>query len=527
MRVLRLATLALAALLAVPLAAALPASAASVLNRGTGAEPTSLDPHKGFAGSAVIILYDLFQGLMTPDAAGKATFGQAESFTVSPDGLVYTFKLRPNLQWSDGVALTAEDFVYSMRRALDPKTASRLASQLYPIKGARAVNRGAPPETLGVRALDPRTVQITLESPKVFFPDILISIIAAPVPRHVIEKLGDEWTKPGNLVSNGAFMLKEYVPQSYIRAEKNAKFWDAGNVKLDAVVYTPTEDLGTSLRRFRAKELDIALNFPPDQIGWIKENLKTELKTAPALGIYYFLLNTAKPPFDDVRVRKALSMAIDRQGMIDRVLKNDVIPAWGVVPGAVSGTTPRTDPMAGKSMGERQAAARALLTEAGYGPGKPLKFTLRYNTLEENRIIAVTLAAMWKPLGVEVTLQNADFRAITQAAQQGDFEMLNYTWYAPYDDPTAFLTVLGSGNPNNRSFYSNAAYDKLLAETDGMTDAGKRLAALKQAEDMAMADEPLIPLYFYVNRSLVHKEVKGWVPNPKSANLARFLSVER
>lgn len=506
---------------------AFPAQAQNVLNRGTGAEPSSLDPHKGFAGSAVIILYDMFQGLMTPDAAGKVTYGQAESFKVSADGLTYTFTLRPNLQWSDGVAITAEDFVWSMRRALDPKTASRLASQLYPIKGARAVNRGAPGETLGVRAVDARTLEITLEAPKVFFPEILISVVAAPVPRHVIEKLGDDWTKPGNLVSNGAFTLKEYVPQSFIRAEKNAKFWDAANVKLDAVVYTPTEDLGTSLRRFRAKELDIALNFPPDQIGWIKQNLAQELKTAPALGLYYILVNTTKPPFNDARVRRALSLAIDREGMIERVLKNDVIPAWGIVPGAVSNTTPKLDPMAGKSMAERQAAARALLTDAGFGPNNPLKFTLRYNTLEENRIIAVTLAAMWKPLGVEVNLQNADFRAITQAAAQGDFEMLNYTWYAPYDDPTAFLTLLGTGNPNNRSGYTNPAFDKLLGETDSMTDATARRAALKQAEELAMADDPVIPLYFYINRSLVHPHVKGWTPNPKSANLARFLSVER
>ncbi len=356
---------------------------AGSLHRGTNTEPRSLDPHLAVGNSAAIILYDIFTGLMTLDAAGKVVPGVAKSYTVSDDGLVYTFNLRDGAVWSDGSPLTAEDFVYSFRRLLAPQTAARFASQLYPILNAQQVNRGeAPPEALGVLAIDARTLQVTLAQPTAYLPQLMAANAASPVPRHVIETEGRGWTRPGKMVSNGAYVLTEHVPATLIRAAKNDLFFDADNVAIDEVVYYPTENQGTSLSRFRAGELDVILNFPADQIDRIRETMPDVLHITPALGVYYLAPNLKRPPFDDVRVRRALSMAIDRDAIVSRLLPPGTAPATNLVPPVTDGYSGTPADFAEVPLNQRIAQARALLRDAGFGPDTPLTFSLKSDPIE-------------------------------------------------------------------------------------------------------------------------------------------------
>ncbi|MBL8644955.1 MAG: peptide ABC transporter substrate-binding protein [Rhodospirillaceae bacterium] len=504
------------------------AAAKMVLNRSSAADPDTLDPHVSSGNSAAIVLYDIFQPLMTLDDKGEVTAGAAESYTVSPDGLTYTFKLRPNLKWSDGTPLTAEDFVYSFRRIQSPETAGRYAQWFWSVKNAEAVNKKqAKPEDMGVKALDARTVQISLATPSPIFLEIMATFTSSPVPRHVVEKFGREWTAPERIVSNGAYMVTERVPQTRIKAVKNPNFYDAANVKIDEANYFPTENLGTVLNRFRAGELDVALNFPPDQIEWIRQNLPKELHIAPNLGVYYFLVNNTKPPLNDPRVRKALSMAIDREGMVSKLLNTGVIPGYSLVSPVVANYSVYKPAYAAQAMPARMAEAKKLLSEAGFGPGKPLKITLQFDTLEENRKMAVAMAAMWKPLGVDVELANSEFRDLTRRARTGDYDIMRWAYFSPFNDASAYLNLLRTGDASNFSGFANAEYDKLMLEANTIIDMKRRAALMYQAEQILLDTQAIIPVYHYVARRLIHTYVKNWNDNPRNANLTRYLSVER
>ncbi len=504
------------------------ANAKMVLNRSSAADPDTLDPHVSSGNSAAIVLYDIFLPLMTLDAKGEVVPGAAESYTVSPDGLTYTFKLRPDLKWSDGKAITAEDFVYSLRRIQNPETAGRYAQWFWSIKNAEAVNKKqAKPEDLGVKAVDARTVQITLATPSPIFLEIIATFTASPVPKHVVEKFGREWTAPEHIVSNGAYMVTERVPQTRIKAVKNPNFYDAANVKIDEANYYPTENLGTALSRFRAKELDAALNFPPDQIEWIKQNLPKELHIAPNLGVYYFLINNKKPPFNDERVRKALSMSIDREGLVSKLLNTGVTPGYSLVSPVVANYSVYKPAYATQTMKDRMAEAKKLLTDAGFGPGKPLKLTLQFDTLEENRKMAVAMSAMWKPLGVEVELANSEFRDLTRRARTGDFDIMRWAYFSPFNDASAYLNLLRTGDASNFSGFASAEYDKLMAEANTIIDMKRRAELMNQAEKILLDTQAVIPVYHYVARRLIQTYVKNWNDNPRNANLTRYLSVEK
>ena len=321
-----------AAMMAATFAGAGQAAAESVLHVGNMGEPASLDPHYVSGTWENRIVGDMFLGLTTEGPDGKTVPGAAESWTISPDGLVYTFKLRKH-SWSDGKPVTAEDFVFAMRRILNPETAAEYASLLYTVKNGEAVNTGkAKPEELGVRAVDAGTLEITLEGPTPYFLDQLPHYTAYPVPKHVVEDLGKDWSKQGNIVSNGAYKLQEWVPNDHITLVKNAEFYAADSVSIDKVVLYPQEDRTAVQKRFRAGEIDVATDFASDQIDWLKANMPKETRIAPYLGIYYYPINTRKPPFDDKRVRQALSMAIDRDAIVDKVMKTGEIAAYSFVP---------------------------------------------------------------------------------------------------------------------------------------------------------------------------------------------------
>ncbi len=319
----------------------LAASAETVWNRGNSADPESLDPHKTSTVYEAHILKDLFEGLVMQDAKAALIPGAAESWTVSADGTVYTFKLRDNGVWSNGDPVTADDFVYSFRRLEDPATAAEYASMLYVIKNAQAVNEGkAKPEEIGVRAIDPKTLEITLNAPTPYFLEMLTHQSTYPVNRASIEKLGADWIKPGNLVSNGAFTLAEFVPNDHIRLVKNPKFHDAANVKLDAVNYIPTEDRSTAMKRYEAGELDSNDDIPTEQLADIQAKFGDQVRLGPYLGTYYYAVAWDKAPWDNIKLRRAISMAIDRDFLAEKVWGNSMIPAYGMVPPASPATRP-------------------------------------------------------------------------------------------------------------------------------------------------------------------------------------------
>ena len=492
-------------------------------------EPKSLDPHSVSGTWENTVVGDLFMGLATDSADAKPVPGAAESWTISDDGLTYTFKLRDHA-WSDGTPVTAEDFVYAWRRLLDPNRGAEYASIMYPVKNAQAINAGTNTDlaSLGVSARDERTLEVTLEQPTGYFIELLTHYTAYPLPRHVVEKFGNEWIKPGNLVVNGPYLVTEWVPHSHLTALKNDKFYDAANVKIDKVIYYPLEDRNAALRRFRAGEVEFVAEFSSEQIGFLKENLPEETRIFPELGVYYYVFNEEREPFKDPRVRRALSMAIDREGITDKILKTGEIPAYGIVPpntgdygkGEVAAwsTTPYK---------ERVAEAKKLLAEAGYGQGgKPLAFELSYNSSEDHKKIAVAVQAMWKALGVQANLVNREAKVHYDLLKQAQFDVARAAWIADYNDPQNFLYLLETRTgPNNYGRYSNANYDKLMADQAATVDVGKRMELMHGAEKQVLADDAWAPIFFYVSKVLVAKNLQGWAENPKKIHRARWMSI--
>ena len=500
-----------------------------VLNVGNMGEPASIDPHFVSGTWENRIIGNMFLGLTTEGPDGKTIPGAAESWSISDNGLVYTFKIRDH-DWSDGTPVTANDFVFSMRRILLPETAAEYASLLYTIKGAEAINTGeAAPETLGVAAPDAKTLRITLSGPAPYFLGQLNHYTAFAVPQHVVEKYGKDWIKPGNIVSNGPYMLAEWIPSTHVKLVKNPGFYDAANVQIDTVYLFPQEDRTAVQKRFRAGEVDVAYDFASDQIDWLRQNLPGETRIAPYLGVYYYPINTRKPPFDNRDVRQALSMAVDRDAIVDKVLKTGEIAAYSFVPpGTLNYGDPSYASFKGMSQADRVAKAKALLAGAGFDAGNPLKLQLRYNTSENHKRIAVAVASMWKKIGVETELFNSDVKVHYKDLQQGAFDVARAGWVADYNDPQNFLYLLQtSTGPLNYGGYSVAKFDSLMDDAAMTADLDRRATLLGQAEAIAMEDQPVIPIYYYVSKNLVSKHVKGWVDTVNDIHRIRYLRVER
>lgn len=493
---------------------------------GHSGEPDSLDPHVATTGTAVTIINDMFEGLLTLDAHGKAVPGLAESWEISDDGLSYTFKLRPVLEWSDGKALTAHDLVYSFKRFADPSVArSLLVTYIETIRGGGAALRGeADPQAMAVSAVDANTLRIELTRPTAFFLRVLATPAFAAVPRHAIERHGSAWTQPGNMVSNGAFRLAEWVPQDYVKLERNPRFHKADDVQLDAVYFYPMDDLNTGLRRFRAGELDAMVNFPPDKLDWIRANMSDSLRLSPSLGLYLYVVNNVRPPLDDVRVRRALSMAVDREAITERLIRTGDRPAYGIVPPGIPGyPAPLADRLSGFSMAERQAAARALLAEAGVAGN--LKISLLYHTSEEHKRVAVALANMWKAIGVRAELINAERQVVNATIRQGDFDLGRAAWFAGIEDAFGLLNYFLSDSPSNVSRYQSQEFDALIGQANQLMDRAARAGLLREAEQVLMRDQAIIPIFYYVSRRLVSPRVRGWQDDNVSAiRPSRYLS---
>lgn len=514
--------------LTVTVAASFGAQAQTVYNYGVSGEPATLDPHFASGTWENYIIGDMFIGLLTEAADGTPIPGMATDWTISDDGLVYTFDLRDGAVWSDGEAVTADDFVFSMRRILAPETAAQYAFLLYPINNAEAINAGeADPESLGVVAVDDDTLEITLNQPTPYFLDLLTHYTAWPVPEHVVSEFGEEWTDTDNIVVNGPFMPVEWLPQTYVHAVRNEAFWDNDNVSIDEVYYHPTEDRSAALRRFRAGELDTNTDFPSEQIDFLEENLPDSYRIAPYLGIYYYPVNVEAEGMEDPGVRAAMSMAINREAITDQVLQTGEIPATSFVP-PIEGYTPASAPYAGLSYDEALAEAQALMEAAGYGPDNRLPVTLRYNTSENHRRVAVAVASMWQDIYIDTELFNTDVSVHYADLQEGDFQVARAGWIADYPDPENFLVLLSSmGGDFNYGNWFNDEFDNLLRESYTITDPAERAEVMQQAEQIALDNTASIPIYYYVSKNLVAPYVEGWVDNTRDIHRTRWITLNR
>ncbi len=513
-------------LIAVPLAVALSAcggrrtdstdpSGLKVLLRGNGPDPDSLDPHRARSTESMQVLRDLFEGLTRLDHQAAPIPGAAASWSVSADGLVYTFKLRPQLRWSNGDPLVAEDFAAGLRRLVNPATASQYAEVTDVIVNAGDIVAGRKPvDSLGVAAPDDGTVVITLSNPAPYLPGLMAHPSCSPLHRGSLAQLGDRFARPGAQVSNGAFVLKEWLPNSFVRAERNRHYWnDAGN-RIDAVKYLQIADENAELRAYRAGEIHMTAVVPRGQFDWIRENLLGELHVAPQMSTYYYGFNLDRPRFQDVRLRRALSMAIDRDRLANSVLRVGELPANGWVPPGVFNYQAQTFDYATRPMEQRLAEARELLAAAGFRPEKPLSFELRYNNGEVHTKVAVAVASMWKEaLGVEARLAGVEFKSLIQDIDRRDVDLYRLSWVGDYNDAYTFLQYLKGGFGINLPHYSSREYDGLLDAAAQQVDVARRRQLLEQAERTALADHPLIPLYFYVNKHLVKPGVRGWYDN--------------
>ena len=487
------------------------------LHRDNGQEPQTLDPHLAEGLPAEHILRDLFEGLTAESPDGRIIPGAAIRWNISRDGKTYTFYLRRDALWSNGDPVTAEDFVYGLQRSADPETASKYAQVLLPIENAPEVlSRDLPPSELGVTAMDEFTLQISMRDPTPYFLALLSNPSTFPVHRASVLEHGSTFSRPGNLVSNGAYVLSEWVIRSRIELIKNENYWDADNVILEKVNYYPFEDRSTALKRFRAGKLHWTSEVPNNQFKWLLKHYPDELVISPWLGSYYFGFNLEREPFiENLGLRMALMLALDRDLLTEKVTQFGELPSFALVPPGIRDYVSPVPEWAQWSQAERETEARRLYGMAGYSEENPLRFEIRYTAGENNKKMALAAASLWKQvLGVQATLlneenkvflQNREQRILTQVFQAG--------WISDYADAYSFLNLFRSGHGRNDFGYSNSLYDALLDEVEAERIPSIRRRLMFETERLLLDDVPFIPLYTYVTKRMVNPRLVGWESN--------------
>ena len=468
-------------------------------------------------------------GLMAMAADSSPVPAMAERWTTSPDGLTWTFHLRPAL-WSDGVPVTAEDFVFGWRRMLDPATAAPYAYLLYPVKNAVAVNGGKlKPEALGLRAPDPATFEIALAHPAPYLLEMLTHSSTLPQPRHVIAAKGRAWAAAGNYVGNGPYTLKEWVPHERITVTKNPRFYDAAKVALETVVFYPTDDYDAALRRMRAGELDSQTRIPAQDIDWIHAHMPEVYRPVPEFSVEYVSVNHTRKPFDDIRVREAINLAISRETVADRIRRVGDVPAYAVVPPNMA-NYPGGNVFAFKAMPQaaRLERARGLMRQAGFGPDKRLRtsYMIRSTAAGTYRAQAAAIQQMLALIYIDAAILANDFAVFTSVTTIHDFDICQPAWGADFNDAESFLTLFITGGGNNWGAYSNRQFDATLAASQREVDLVARGRRLGEAEAILLRDHAIMPLFFWAAPSIVRPYVKGWVRNPTDFHPSRWLSID-
>lgn len=481
------------------------------LVRANGYEPATLDPNLAESNVEFYIFNDLFEGLLRVGKNGEVIPALATKWETK--GTVWTFHLRPEAKWSNGDPVTADDFVFSWRRLTDPKTASPYGSYLasaYVLNAAEINAGGKPPSELGVKALDAHTLQVTLAEPNSYLLKQLVHFPVLPVNRKVVEQYGKNWTQPQNFVGNGAFKLAQWVVNEKVVVERNTQYWDNAHTVLNKVTFLPLQGF-PEVARFRAGEIELGYSAPPELYQQLKKNLGDEqLVTYPLLSTSYFAFNNRQPPFNDVRVRQALNLALDKQVIAGKVLGYGQQPAWTFTPTGAGGFTLQPGVAAGWSQEQRIAQAKKLLAEAGFNAQHPLRFTLLYSNDATIKKIVIAASAMWKKnLGAEVTLQNQERKVVLDNINNGQYSAAFSRWLADYNDPSTFLNVFRSTSSENSAKYANEHYDRLLHQATAAQSPEQVQQAFQQAEDVLAVDTPVAPVYYEANATLVKPYVKG------------------
>lgn len=491
-----------------------------ILHANNSSEPQDLDPHITSGTVEHNLQKALFEGLTRKNPQTLEPIpGVAESWTISDDGKIYTFKIRENARWSNGDPVTAHDFVYSWRRILSARLAADYSYMLYHIDNGEQYHTGEIQDfaQVGAKALDDHTLQVRLKNPTPYFLQLLDHSSLFPVHQATIEKFGamDErgtrWTRAGNFVGNGPFTLKTWEVNKIIIVEKNPLFWEADTIRLQQIHFYPVEDMNTEERMFRTGQIHMTLqgNIAIEKISTYKNNHPELIHIHPGYATYYYEFNTTRKPFDDIRVRRALAMAIDRQQIIDRIVKGGQTPAYALTPPDPYGYQPKA------AIPYDIETAKKLLAEAGYPDGKGFpKVELLYNTMDAHQKVAVAIQQMWKTnLNIDVQPINQEWKVYMNSKKNLEHDIARAGWLADYVDPSNFLEILLSEGGNNDTGWKNKEYDRLLAEAAAALNTEDRYALLQQAEQLIVDEVPLIPIYYYSNIHLVAKSVKGWENN--------------
>jgi ABC-type oligopeptide transport system substrate-binding subunit len=485
--------------------------AGQVFRYNNGAEPETWDPGLCVGQPDGRVARTLFEGLAVPNPRTlEPEPGMAERWSVSGDGLVYTFRVRSGAMWSDGTPIAAEDFRWSWLRVLRPETGARYAGLLYPIRNAEAFNRGrvGDERAVGIEAPDDTTLIVTLESPTPYFVFLTMFYTYCPAPRHVVERWGRRWTRPEHIVTNGAFTLARWRQGDRFEFARNPRYWDAANVRLDKVVAYSVEDLNTCVNLYKAGVIDWTTSgyIPSQFIPYLREF--RDYQHGRYHGTYFYSFNVTREPLDDAWVRRALTHAIDREAIARDLLKGSRDP-WGNLcpsgyPGYDAPPGHRFDP----------DYARECLAKAGYpgGEGFP-SISILFNTSEDHRRIAEAIQAMWKrELGISIGLSNQEWGSYLQATTALQYDVARRSWIGDYLDPTTFLGCYVTGDGNNRTGWSDATYDRLLREAAAELDPARRMTLLREAEARILDQAPVIPIYHYSTNDLVKPYVRGLYP---------------
>ena len=474
-------------------------------------EIKGLDPQKVSDLSSLRVAADQYEGLTRLDARGKAEPGLAKDWRIAADGRTWSFTLRQPLQFSDGTNFDATLFPALLQRLRAPETAAPAQALFANI--------------VAIEAPASNQVVVRLASPDPALPALLAHPAMAAIPLHRIGPAGDQWTSDRPMIASGPYRLSEWKLNDYARLERNPQ-WHDGPASTATIIWKPMEDSLSALRLFLSGGADIAADYPPSRHQWLKDNHPAIAHSVPYLGSYYFAFNTREPPFDDRRVRTALSMAVERAWIADKVIGVDNIPAWGLLPPGLTGADTLRPEWADWPRDKRLRTARRLLAQAGYGPGNPLRFDIRFNSSAEHRRVSVALAAMWQPLAVEASLFNSEAALHFAALRRHEFALARSGWIADLPTPENFLLVHQEANgAGNYSGYASADYDRILAQAIAEPDPRRRQRLMRRAEARLIADMPILPLYYYVTRSLVAERIAGWEDNISNVHPSRTLRI--
>jgi len=482
------------------------------LVRGNGTEVATLDPQKIEGVPESNVAYDLFETLVIQDDHGKILPGAAKSWETT-DNKTFIFHLRPEAKWSNGEPVTASDFVYAWQRLASPATASPYSwyIEMTGMKNASAVIKGEKPSSaLGVSAVDTYTLKVELDKPVPYFVLMTGNASMSPVNQKNIEKWGDQWTTPEHMVSNGAFKLAQRVVNERLVLERNKYYWDNKDTVLNKVTFLPIEDQVAAMNRFFSGEIDMTYEVPTDHMRNLKKEHSDVLKFTPQLCTYYYAFNTKKKPFTDVRIRRALSFAIDRDVITKIIIGKGDTPAYNFAHHDVAGLKVDMPEYSKWTQKKRDAKAVELMNEAGFNKNHPLDFTLLYNTSDNHKKIAVAIASMYKKLGVKVHLENEEWKTFLETKRGDNFDVTRAGWCGDYNEASTFLSLMQSNNSSNDAKYSSAAYDKVMADAINATSAEQRTDDYRQAESILAKDMPIIPIYHYMNARLVQDHVGGY-----------------